>query len=90
MKHDRGSKSKFCRNCFQPTIKTNFKKRVLICESNAPFGFRMPLESATYDFVNWEKMQKGPFDFYADLEAINVASAEFPRIKRRTGVIGRQ
>ena len=35
-------------------------------------------------------MQKGPFDVYADPEAINVASAEFPRIKRRTGVIGRQ
>ena len=90
MKHDKGPKSRNCRNCFQPIIKKNFKKHVSFCESNAPLEIRMPLESPTIEFVNWEKTQKCPFVVYADLEAINVASAQFPQTKCRTREIERQ
>ena len=89
MKHDKGPKSRFCRNCFQPIFKKNFKKHVSFCESNAPHEIRMPLESPTYEIVNWEKTQKCPFVVYADLEAINVASAQFPQTKCRTRKIER-
>ena len=90
MKHDKGPKSRFCRNCFQPIIKKNFKKHVSFCESNAPLEIRMPLDSPTTEFVNWEKTQKCPFVVYSDLKAINVASAQFPQTKCRTREIERQ
>ena len=90
MKHDKGPKSRFCRNCFQPIIKKNFKKHISFCENNAPLEIRMPLESQTTEFVNWEKTQKCPFVVYADLEAINVALAQFPQTKYRTREIERQ
>ena len=90
MKHDKGPKSRFCRNCFQPIIKKNFKKHVSFCESNAPLEIRMPLESLTIEFVNWEKTQKCPFVVYCALEAINVAIAQFPHTKCRTRDIERQ
>ena len=90
IKRDLERKSRFCRNCFQPITKKNFKKHVSFCESNAPLETRMPLESPTIEFVNWEKTQKCPFAVYADLEAINVASAEFPQTKCRTREIERQ
>ena len=90
MKHDKGQKSRFCRNCFKPIIKENFKKHVSFCESNAPLEIRMPLGSKTREFVNWEKTQNCPFAVYADIEAINVASAQFPQTKCRTREIERQ
>ena len=90
IKHDKGPKSRFCRNCFQPIIKKNFKKHVSFCKSNAPLEIRMPLQSPTIEFVNWEKTQKCPFVVYVDLEAINVASAQFPQTKYRTREIERR
>ena len=90
IKHDRRPKSHFCRNCFQPIIKKNFRKHVSFCESNAQLDIRMPLESTTIEFVNWEKTQKCPFVVYADLEAINLASAQLPQTKCRTREIERQ
>ena len=68
MKHDKGPKSRFCRNCFQPIIKKNFKKHVSFCESNAPLEIRMPLESPTIEFVNWEKTQSVPLLFMLTLK----------------------
>ena len=89
-KHDNGPKYRFFRNCFQPIIKKNFKKHVSFCESYAPLEIRMPLESPTIEFVNWEKTQKCPLVVYADLEAINVASAQFPQTKGRKRKIEKQ
>ena len=86
----KGPKSRFCRNCFQATIKKNFMKHVSFCENNAPLESRMPLKSPRIELVNWEKTQKCPFVVYADLEAINVASAQFPQTKCRTRRIERQ
>ena len=68
MKHDKGPKSRFCRNCFQPIIKKNFKKHVSFCESNAALEIRMPLESPTIEFVNWEKTQSVPLLFMLTLK----------------------
>ena len=50
----------------------------------------MPIESPSVEFVSWEKTQKCPFVVYADLEAINVASTQIPRVKSRTREIERQ
>ena len=50
----------------------------------------MPIESPSVEFVSWEKTQKCPFVVYADLEAINVASPQTPRVKSRTKEIERQ
>ena len=50
----------------------------------------MPLETATIEFVNWEKTQKCPFVVYADPEAIKVTSAQFPETKNRTREIEMQ
>ena len=80
MKDDKGPKSRFCWNCLQPIIRKNFKKHVSFSESNAALEIRLPLESSTIEFVNWEKIQKCPFVVYADLEAINVASAQFLKL----------
>ena len=90
LKLDRGLKSRIFRNCFQPILRKNFKKHVSFCESNAPLEIRMPLESPTIEFVNWEKTQKCPFVVSADLEAINVASAQFPQTICWTREIERQ
>ena len=84
MKHDRGPKSRFCRNFFQPIIKKKVKKHVSFYENNAPLEIRMPLESPRTEFVNWDKTQKCSFVVYADLEAVKVASAQFPQTKRGT------
>ena len=89
MKHDKGPKSCVCRNCFQPIIRKNFRKHVSFCE-NKPLEIRMSLESATIEFVNWDKTQKCPFAVYDDLEATNEASAHFPQTKCRTREIERQ
>lgn len=78
VKQEKGPKSRFCRNCFQPIVKHNFKKHVLFCEKNAPLEIRMPKESTSIEFFHWEKTQKCPFVVYADLEAINVASTVLP------------
>ena len=74
IKQRKGPKSRFCRNCFQPILKQNFKKHVLFCETNAPLEIRMPIGATHVEFVQWEKTQKCPFVVYADLESINVAS----------------
>ena len=50
----------------------------------------MLLESLTIELVSWEKTQKYPFVVYADLEAINVASAQFLQTKCWTRQIERQ
>ena len=91
-KQNKGPKSRFCRNCFQPIVKPSFKKHALFCESNAPLEIRMPIESPSVEFVSWEKTQKCPFVVYAALEAINVnvASTQIPRVKNRTREIERQ
>ena len=74
LKQGKGPKSRFCRICFQPIVKQNFKKHNMFCETNAPLEIRMPDESTSIEFFHWEKTQKCPFVVYADLEAINVAS----------------
>ena len=50
----------------------------------------MTFESPSVEFASWEKTQIYPFVVYADLEAINVASTQIPRVKRRTREIERQ
>ena len=89
-KKNKGPKSRFWRNCFQSIVKPNFKKHALFCENNAPLEIRRPFESPSVDFVSWEKTPKCPFDVYADLEAIKVASTQIPRVKSRTREIKRQ
>ena len=74
LKQGKGPKSRFCRNCFQPIVKQNFKKHVMFCETNAPLEIRMPNESTSIELFHWEKTQKCSFVVYADLEAINIAS----------------
>ena len=78
-KQNKGPKSRFCRNCFQPIVKKNFKKHASFCKNNAPLEIRMPLESTTPEFVSWEKTQKCPFVVYADLEAIKVGTKVYPQ-----------
>ena len=89
-KQNKGPKSRFCRKCFQTIVKPIFKKYALFCESNAPLEIRMPTESPSVEVVSWEKTQKCLFVVYADLEAINVASTQIPRVKSRTREIERQ
>ena len=84
MKHDKGSKLRFCRNCFQAIIKKNFEKHVSICASNASLEIRMLLQSPTIEVVNWGKTQKCPFVLHADFEAISVASTQVPQTNFRT------
>ena len=50
----------------------------------------MPIGSPSVPFVSWEKTQKCSFVVYADLEAINVASTQIPRVKIGTREIERQ
>ena len=52
--------------------------------------FQFPIESPSVDLVSWEKTQNCPFVVYADLEAIEVASTQIPRVKSRTREIERQ
>ena len=89
-KQNKGPKSRFCRNCFQRIVEPNFKKHALFGESNAPLEIRTRIESPSVEFVSCEKTQKCPFVVYADLEAINVASTQIPRVKNRTREIERQ
>ena len=55
-----------------------------------PTRIRIPIESPSVEFVSWEKTQKCLFVVYADLEAINVASTQIPRMKSRKREIERQ
>ena len=83
-KQNKGPKSRFCRNCFQPIIKANFKKPARFCENNASLEIRMPVESPFVEFVNWEKTRKCPFVVSADLEVIKVASTQIPKVESPT------
>ena len=67
-KQNKGSKTRFWRNCFQPIVKSNFKNHALFCESNALLEIRMPVELPSVRFVSWEKRQNCPFVLHADLE----------------------
>ena len=89
-KQNKWQKSRFCRKFFQPIVESKFKKHALFCESNAPLRIRMPILSPSVEFVSWEKTQNCPYVVYADLEAINVASTQIPRVKSRTKEIERQ
>ena len=73
-KRKKGSKSKFCSNCFQPIIKKNFRKHFKLCWSNSPLKICMPTCALFVEFVNSQKTQRVPFIVYADLEAIDVSS----------------
>ena len=76
-KHDKGPKSRFCRNCFQP-----IKKRT----SRNTFRFAKVTHHLRCDCLlshqqlisSIGRTQKCPFVVFADLEAIYVASAQFP------------
>ena len=89
-KQNKGPKSRFCRNGFQPIVKSNFKKHAIFCEINAPLEIRIPIESPSVELVSWNKTQNCPFVVYVDLEAIKVASTQIPRVKSRTREIERQ
>ena len=56
-KRKKGSKSKFCSNCFQPIIKKNFRKHFKFCASNSPLEIRMPTCAPFVEFVNWQKTE---------------------------------
>ena len=89
-KRKKGSKSKFCSNCFQPIIKKNFRKHFKFCESNSPLEIRMPTCAPFVEFVNWQKTQRVPFIVYADLEAIDVPSNPSTTVGSNTKEIEKQ
>ena len=83
-KRRNGSKSRFCKNCFQSITKRNYMNQIKFSESNVPLEIRMPSSSPTIEFVIWQKTQKVPFVVYADPEAKDVCSADAQRIGSHT------
>ena len=79
-----GPKSKFCGNCFQPIIRSNYRKHIEFCEDHKPLENTRPQCVTTLSFNNWQKTQWCPFVVYADLEAIDVTSVNGSQQTRMT------
>ena len=53
---NKGPKTRFCQNCFQPIVEPKFKTHELFCKGSAPLEIRMSIESPSVDFVSWENV----------------------------------
>ena len=88
-KRRKGSKSKFCSNCFQPIMKKNFKTHFKFCDSNSPLKFGCLLLPPPSE-LSIGKRQRVPIVVYADLEAIDVRSISPVTVGANTKEIEKQ